>query len=42
MTLLMGRGQTGWAIEAYRYTQKPASAPMPVWLKRPGYPSSPF
>jgi len=38
MTLVMGRGATGWAIEAYRYTQKPASAPMPVWLKRPGYP----
>lgn len=38
MTLVMGRGVTGWAIEAYRYTQKPASAPMPVWLKRPGYP----
>jgi creatinine amidohydrolase len=38
MTLVMGRGPTGWAIEAYRYTQKPASAPMPVWLKRPGYP----
>jgi creatinine amidohydrolase len=38
LTIVMGRGQTGWAIEAYRYTQKPASAPMPVWLKRPGYP----
>jgi creatinine amidohydrolase len=38
MTLVMGRGSGGWAIEAYRYTQKPASAPMPVWLKRPGYP----
>ena len=37
MTLVMGRGPAGWAIEAYRYTQKPASAPMPVWLKRPGY-----
>lgn len=38
MTLVMGRAQAGWAIEAYRYTQKPAAAPMPVWLKRPGYP----
>jgi creatinine amidohydrolase len=38
LTLVMGRGPTGWAIEAYRYTQKPASAPMPTWLKRPGYP----
>lgn len=38
LTLVMGRGQNGWAIEAYRYTQKPTSAPMPTWLKRPGYP----
>jgi len=38
LTLVMGRSPTGWAIEAYRYTQKPASAPMPTWLKRPGYP----
>ena len=36
-TLVMKR--TGaWYIEAYRYTQKPAAAPMPTWLKRPGYP----
>jgi creatinine amidohydrolase len=38
LTLVMGRGPAGWAIEAYRYTQKPTSAPMPTWLKRPGYP----
>jgi hypothetical protein len=38
LTLVIGRGPTGWAIEAYRYTQKPTSAPMPTWLKRPGYP----
>jgi len=39
LTIVMGRGPaTGWAIEAYRYTQKPAAAPMPTWLKRPGYP----
>jgi creatinine amidohydrolase len=38
LTLVMGRGAGGWAIEAYRYTQKPAAAPMPTWLKRPGYP----
>lgn len=31
----------GWAIEAYRYTQKPTPAPMPTWLKRPGYPGTP-
>jgi uncharacterized protein (TIGR02246 family) len=31
----------GWAIEAYRYTQKPTPAPMPTWLKRPGYPGIP-
>jgi hypothetical protein len=37
LTLVMKR--TGaWYIEAYRYTQKPAPAPMPTWLKRPGYP----
>jgi creatinine amidohydrolase len=37
LTLVMKR--TGaWHIEAYRYTQKPATAPMPTWLKRPGYP----
>jgi creatinine amidohydrolase len=39
LTLVMGRSPGGgWAIEAYRYTQKPAAAPMPTWLKRPGYP----
>jgi creatinine amidohydrolase len=38
LTLVMARGPNGWAIEAYRYTQKPAAAPMPSWLKRPGYP----
>lgn len=38
MTLVMARGTSGWAIEAYRYTQKPAAAPMPTWLKRPGFP----
>ena len=38
LTLVMGRGTGGWAIEAYRYTQKPAAVPMPTWLKRPGYP----
>ena len=41
LTLVMGRVQNSWAIEAYRYTQKPALAPMPVWLKRPGYPGRP-
>jgi creatinine amidohydrolase len=38
LTVVMARGASGWAIEAYRYTQKPAAAPMPTWLKRPGYP----
>jgi creatinine amidohydrolase len=38
LTLVMGRGAGGWGIEAYRYTQKPAAAPMPTFLKRPGYP----
>jgi creatinine amidohydrolase len=36
-TLVMKR-TSAWYIEAYRYTQKPAAAPMPTWLKRPGYP----
>ena len=36
LTLVMKR--TGdWYIEAYRYTQKPATAPMPTWSKRPWY-----
>ncbi len=38
LTLVMSRASGGWLIEAYRYTQKPAAAPMPTWLKRPGYP----
>jgi creatinine amidohydrolase len=38
LTLVMGRSAGPWAIEAYRYTQKPAAVPMPMWLKRPGYP----
>jgi creatinine amidohydrolase len=38
LTLVMARGAGGWAIEAYRYTQKQAAAPMPTWLKRPGFP----
>ena len=40
LTLVMKR-TGGWGIEAYRYTQKPTPAPMPTWLKRPGYPGSP-
>ena len=38
LTMVMGRGSGLWAIEAYRYTQKPAASPMPTLLKRPGYP----
>ena len=38
LTVVMSRASGGWLIEAYRYTQKPAAAPMPTWLKRPGYP----
>src|SRR6185436_9210758 len=30
LTLVVARGPSGWAIEAYRYTQKPAAAPMPT------------
>jgi creatinine amidohydrolase len=40
LTLVMKRSEA-WQIEAYRYTQKPAPAPMPTWLKRPGYPGLP-
>jgi creatinine amidohydrolase len=38
VTLVMSRAGGGWSIEAYRYTQKPAAAALPTWLKRPGYP----
>lgn len=38
LTLVMNRAGGGWSIEAYRYTQKPAAAALPTWLKRPGYP----
>ena len=37
-TLVVKRGGGGWLIEAYRYTQKPAAAPMPTMSKRPGFP----
>jgi creatinine amidohydrolase len=38
LTLVMSRASGGWAIEAYRYTQKPAAVPMPMFSKRPGVP----
>lgn len=37
-TIVVKRGLEGWLIEAYRYTQKPAAAPMPSFQKRPGIP----
>jgi hypothetical protein len=37
-TLVVKRSGDGWFIEAYRYTLKPPAQPMPVWLKRPGWP----
>jgi creatinine amidohydrolase len=37
-TLVVRRSPDGWSIEAYRYTLKPPAQPMPVWLKRPGWP----
>lgn len=37
-TLAVKRSDGEWLIEAYRYTQKPAAAPMPTVLKRPGFP----
>jgi creatinine amidohydrolase len=41
VTLVVQRSFGGWLIGAYRYTQKPAAAPMPVLLKRPGFPGGP-
>lgn len=38
LTLVVSRASGGWAIEAYRYTQKPATVPMPMFSKRPGVP----
>ena len=37
-TLVVKRAGDGWRIEAYRYTLKPSAQPMPVFLKRPGWP----
>ena len=37
-TLVLHRAGDDWQIEAYRYTLKPPAQPMPVWLKRPGWP----
>jgi len=37
-TLVVKRAGDAWFIEAYRYTIKPPAHPMPVWLKRPGWP----
>lgn len=37
-TLVLKRAGDGWLIEAYRYTIKPPPQPLPVWLKRPGWP----
>jgi len=34
---LVVKGGGGWQIEAWRYTQKPASAPMPALLRKPGF-----
>jgi creatinine amidohydrolase len=38
LTLVVRKAAESWLIEAYRYTQKPGAAPMPVLLKRPGFP----
>jgi creatinine amidohydrolase len=38
LTLFMSRASGGWAIEAYRYTQKPTAVPLPMFSKRPGFP----
>jgi creatinine amidohydrolase len=38
VTIVAKRSGDAWAIEAYRYTLKPPPQPMPVWLKRPGWP----
>lgn len=42
LTLVVKRSaEGGWLVEAYRYTQKPAAAPMPMLLKRPGFTGAP-
>ncbi len=38
VTIVARRTDDNWLIEAYRYTLKPPAQPMPVWLKRPGWP----
>lgn len=38
VTIVAKRAEDSWQIEAYRYTLKPPAQPMPVWLKRPGWP----
>jgi creatinine amidohydrolase len=41
-TLVVTRGGGGWQIEAYRYSMKTPTAPIPPnVLKRPGYPGGP-
>ena len=37
VTLVVKGGGGGWQIEAWRYTQKPAAAPMPTLLRKPGF-----
>ena len=37
-TLVVSRGASGWKIDAYRYTVKPAAVPLPTFLQRPGWP----
>lgn len=37
VTLVVRSGGAGWQIEAWRYTQKPAAAPMPTLLRKPGF-----
>jgi uncharacterized protein (TIGR02246 family) len=42
LTLVARRvAEGGWLVEAYRYTQKPSAAPMPLLLKRPGFSGRP-
>jgi creatinine amidohydrolase len=37
-TLVVKRSNAGWLIEAYRYTIDGTGPPLPMLLKRPGYP----
>jgi creatinine amidohydrolase len=41
VTIVAKRGDSGWHIDAYRYTIKNPGIPTPSLLKRPGWPGNP-